>query len=181
MLKNRIANPYVRSLLEWILAIGLAVLLFFIVRQFLFRVAHVTGSSMVPTLSHGDMVVLNRWSYLFSSPRLGDIVAFPNPEDPSEYYIKRVIGIPGDVVDLRDGVFYVNGELLDDAFSYDQVIALGDTVFPVTVPEGRFFVLGDNRNGSLDSRFASVGTIDGSDMVGRVLLRVWPIASFGRV
>ena len=170
-----------RGLAEWIIALGLAVLVFFVVRTFLFRVAHVTGSSMAPTLAHGDMVILNRLSYNFSSPRVGDIVAFPYPENPDENYIKRIIGIPGDVVDLRDGVFFINDTPLDDPFSYETVVFPGDVQFPITVDYGRFFVLGDNRNGSKDSRFATVGTILYRDMIGRVLVRVWPFTSLGRV
>ena len=181
MLKNRIENPFLRGLIEWMLAIGLAFLLFFAAREFVFRVAHVTGSSMEPTLNHGDMVVLNRLIYLFASPRAGDIVAFPYPENPSEFYIKRVVGVPGDIIDLRNGEFIINGQPLDDPFSGDPVLALGDVAFPVVVEEGRFFVLGDNRNGSKDSRFNAVGTVPGRDMVGRVAVRVWPFGALGQV
>jgi len=181
MLKNRIPNPIIRGAVEWLLAIALAALLFFVVRSFLFRTAHVTGNSMEPTLSHGDMVVLNRLSYLFFDPRVGDIVAFPFAEDPSEFYIKRVIAAPGDIVDLRNGLFYVNGEPLDDAFSYYPTVSFGDIRFPITIEDGRYFVLGDNRNGSMDSRFASVGNIRARDMVGRVAIRFYPFNRFGTV
>ena len=136
---------------------------------------------MEPTLLHGDMVILNRFSYLFSTPRLGDIVAFPYPQDPSEYYIKRIIALPGDIVDLRDGAFHVNGMPLADDFSYELILARGDVDFPITIEDGRYFVLGDNRNGSVDSRFQSVGTVQARDMVGRVALRVWPMGRFGQV
>jgi signal peptidase I len=178
---ERQPRPFYKGVLEWLFAIGLAVLLFFVVRNFLFRVAHVTGHSMEPSLNHGDMLILNRFSYLFSDPRLGDIVAFPYPEDPSEYHIKRIVGLPGDVIDLRDSRFFVNGEPLDDAFSHEPVLALGDMVFPITVEEGHYFVLGDNRNGSKDSRFSAVGTIPKRELVGRVLVRFWPFNNLGRV
>jgi len=181
MFKERITNPAVRGLVEWILAIGLAVILFFGLRMFLFRVAHVSGFSMAPTLSDGDRVILNRAAVVFGTPRAGDIVAFPYPNNPSEYYIKRVIGVPGDIVDLINGSFYVNGEPLRDAFSYDEIWSTGNVVFPVTVEEGRVFVLGDNRNSSKDSRYTTVGTISNSDILGRVLVRVWPIGTFGQV
>ena len=181
MLKNRIQNPTLRTIAEWLISIGLAVLLFLVVRSFLFRVAHVTGKSMEPTLNHGDMVVLNRFSYLFSSPRVGDIVAFPYPEDPSEFYIKRVIAVPGDTVDLQEGAFVINDSPLDDYFSSETIISMGDVIFPITIEDGRYFVLGDNRNGSMDSRFSTVGTVPAQDMVGRVSVRVWPIGRFGRV
>ena len=181
MFKNRIEDPVLRGIAEWLTAIGLAVLLFFVMRAFVFRVAQVTGNSMEPTLSHGDMVVLNRFSYIFSSPRVGDIVAFPFQGQPNQHYIKRIVAVPGDVVDLRAGVFYINNEPLNDDFSLPPTISLGDVLFPVTVEEGRFFVLGDNRNGSMDSRFTSVGTVPARDMVGRVAIRIFPFDRFGRV
>jgi len=180
-MKVRIGNPFLRGLVEWALTIGLALLLALVIRTFLFRVTRVTGYSMEPSLSHGDVLILNRFSYLFLSPRVGDIVAFPYPENPSEFFIKRVIAVSGDVVDMQDSQFSVNGILLNDDFSDTPVLSHGTIGFPRTVEEGRFFVLGDNRNGSKDSRYASVGTIAGSDMLGRVFVRVWPLASFGRV
>jgi len=167
--------------MEWIFVIVLALLLALITRAFLFRVTRVTGYSMVPTLNHGDVLILNRLTYVFSPPSVGDIVAFPYPENPSEYFIKRVIAAPGDIVDLMDGQFFINGYPLDDAFSEASIRSMGNIVFPVIVEEGRFFVLGDNRNNSQDSRYTTVGNVYGRDMLGRVLVRVWPLSSFGRV
>ena len=180
MLK-KIPNPYVRSLCEWLLAVAAAVLIFLVVRSFVFRFAHVSGNSMEPTLNHGDTVVLSRVHYLFGEPKKGDIVAFPYKENPSEYYIKRVIGVPGDVIDLTDYRFTVNGVPLSDEFSSEAVLALGDVRFPLTVEDGRYFVLGDNRNGSKDSRYAAVGCVPKGQMVGKVVLRVWPHTAFGGV
>lgn len=181
MLENRISNPFLRGLVEWIITILLAAALFFVVRTFLFRNASVTGNSMEPTLNHGDMVILNRLSYQFISPEAGDIVAFPYQGNPSEVFIKRVVGVPGDIVDLRNNQFLINGNPLDDSFSQDLVLALGDVNFPITVEENRFFVLGDNRNGSKDSRFASVGNVPERDMMGKVLVRIWPMNALGQV
>ena len=181
MLVNRISNPILRTIVEWILALVFAFALFFVVRTFIFRIASVEGPSMMPTLQNGDMVFLNRFSYLFIEPQVGDIVAFPNPSNPSQNFIKRIIGSPGDIVDFRAGMFYLNGEPLNDAFSHETVISFGSVQFPVTVEEGRFFVLGDNRNGSMDSRHSSVGNVYSSSMIGRVAFRIWPLTSFGRV
>ena len=180
MFKNKIANPYLRGLLEWVVAVGLAVLFFFIMRNYVFRMAHVTGSSMEPTLSHGDMVVLNRAGWLISGPQVGDVVAFPYRLDPTENYIKRVIALGGATVDLRDGAFYVDDERLDDDFTHERVIFRGDEMFPLVVPDGALFVLGDNRNGSKDSRFTAVGSVPYQEVVGRVSVRVWPFRSMGR-
>jgi len=180
MLTNRISNPILRNIVEWILALGLALLLYFVARTFFFRLATVSGPSMLPSLRDGDMVFLNRFSYLFIEPQVGDIVAFPNPNDPSEHYIKRVIGAPGDIIDIRVGVIYINEFPLDDSFSHERVSA-GDIHFPITVEEGYFFVLGDNRNQSMDSRNTAVGNVPGRVMVGRVAFRLWPLNALGRV
>ena len=179
--KREKSSSAVRGLIEWVLAIGLAVVLFFVLRMFLFRVAHVSGDSMMPTLENGDMLILNRAAIVFGEPRTGDIVAFPYPNNPYEHHIKRVIAVYGDVVDLANGRFIVNGNYLNDNFSHEEIWVVGDTVFPVTVGQGRVFVLGDNRNGSKDSRYASVGTIANQDIIGRVLVRVWPIDTLGQV
>jgi signal peptidase I len=181
---NRIENPWLRGAAEWLISIGLAVLLFFVVRGFVFRTANVDGHSMAPTLEHGDMVILNRFAYVVSTPRAGDIVAFPNPENPDENFIKRVIAVPGDIVDFRDGFFYVNYERLNDEFSLEPTLVTSGfnfVVFPLIVEEEHYFVLGDNRNGSQDSRFASVGNIYAREMIGRATIRFWPFGRFGRV
>lgn len=181
MFKFRIENPFLRGLVEWIVVIGLAILLALLTRNFIFRVTRVTGYSMNPTLNHGDVLILNRFSYLFTSPRVGDIVAFPYPSDPSEFFIKRVIAASGDIVDIQDNQFTVNGILLEDSFSAGTVRSVGNVNFPLTIDEGYFFVLGDNRNASRDSRYTSVGNVRGNEMLGRSFIRIWPIANFGRV
>ena len=183
MFGRKIENKLVNNIIEWLLSIALAILVFLVMRTFVFRVAQVTGFSMEPTLTDGDFVLLNRFNYLFSSPRVGDIIAFPPYEDrPYRFYIKRIVALPGDVVDLVDMQFVINGEVLEDDFSYEPILGfIGAIDFPHEVEEGRFFVLGDNRNGSMDSRFASVGTIPAEAMVGRVSLRIWPRGRIGQV
>ncbi|MCL2361002.1 MAG: signal peptidase I [Defluviitaleaceae bacterium] len=181
MLKKRISNPVVRGLVEWAIAIGLAFLLFFVLRMYVFRVAHVSGESMHPTLHDGDRVILNRAAIVFGEPQVGDIVAYPYPGNPSEYHIKRVIGVYGDVVDFVNGGFIVNGTPLEDDFSHEVVWSMGNVYFPLTVEEGRVFVLGDNRNASKDSRYSTVGTVANDDIIGRVLVRIWPFDSLGQV
>ncbi|MDR1664418.1 MAG: signal peptidase I [Clostridiales bacterium] len=171
---DRIQNPIARNLVEWLLILLVAVFLFLILRFFVFRIANVDGDSMEPTLKDRDLVVLSRLTYFFTDPKPGEIVAFPYKENPSDYYIKRIVGSPGDVIDLVDRRFMINGEPLEDDFSEEAIISLGDARFPITVPEGQYFVLGDNRNGSKDSRFSSVGCIPKEKMVGKVIFRLWP-------
>ena len=180
MLKRYIKNPILLSLAEWAVAFGFAAILFFVASRFIFRIAQVDGISMEPSLAHGDFVILNRLSYFFSNPRIDDIVAFPNPGEPDIVIIKRIIARPGDEVDFRYDSFYINGYRLDDPFSY-ELRRHGDVVFPIIIEDNMYFVLGDNRNRSLDSRFVSVGNIPHNNMVGRVWIRIWPLSSFGRV
>ena len=181
MFYDRIKNPWLREAADWLVSIGLAVLLFFVVREFVFRTARVDGNSMLPTLEHGDMVILNRFAYVVGTPRVGDIVAFPYAENPSEHYIKRIIAAPGDIVNLREGLFWVNDVMLQDDFSDELVISTGDVVFPIEIDEGHYFVLGDNRNGSQDSRFTKVGTIPANEMIGKATVPIWPLGRIGSV
>ncbi|MCL2420455.1 MAG: signal peptidase I [Defluviitaleaceae bacterium] len=174
-------KTFIKNLMEWAVAIVAALVLFFFVRNYVFRVADVNGHSMEPTLSHGDMVVLSRVGYWFGEPEAGDIIAFPFRENPSEYYIKRIIGTPGDVVDFQNSRFIVNGQELDYDFAQVDTMSQGDTTLPVTVEDGYFFVLGDNRNFSKDSRYQAVGAISERDMLGRVVIRFWPLDRFGTV
>lgn len=174
MLTKHIKNPFLRNLAEWAIAALAAFILFLFMRNFVFRIADVDGHSMEPTLSHGDFVLLSRVGYWFGEPQTGDIIAFPFREDPTKKYIKRIMGIPGDVVDFQDNRFTVNGEDLDFGFGQQDIISAGDIDLPLTIGEGEFFVLGDNRNSSMDSRYLSVGSIREHDMLGRVVVRLWP-------
>ena len=181
MLTKNIENPFLKSLMEWVIAALAALILFLFMRNFVFRVADVNGHSMEPTLSHGDFVLLSRVGYWFGDPQLGDIIAFPFQGDPSEFYIKRIMGVPGDVVDFQDNRFVINGQVPDFEFAGVDTISRGDIYLPMTVAEGEYFVLGDNRNSSKDSRYQSVGSIHEQDMLGRVVIRFWPLNRFGPV
>jgi len=178
-----IPSPLIRTIVEWLIAATFAFLLFLFLRNFVFRIADVSGISMEPTLSNNDMVLLTRVGYWFNDPVPGDIIAFPYQENPSEHFIKRVFGVPGDVIDFDFELarFTINGEVPDFDIGTTHIFDAGDIEYPYTVPDGHFFVLGDNRNMSKDSRFQSVGSIPKEDIVGKVVLRFWPFASFGGV
>jgi len=180
-LTRRIKNPTLRNIAEWVVAGLFAFVLFLFVRNFVFRVADVNGHSMEPTLSHGDFVILSRIPFWFNEPQVGDIVAFPYRADPSEFYIKRIVAVPGDVVDFQNNRFLINGYESEYDFANVDARSGGNIVLPVTILDGEFFVLGDNRNASKDSRYRSVGTITQSDMVGKVAIRFWPLNNFGPV
>ena len=185
MLKKWIPNNTARNIVEWAIVLVAAAILAFVVNTFLAQTANVTGDSMVPTLAHDDVVVVNKLAYRFGKPKYNDIVVFPyegNPWDDGDqkYYIKRVIGLPGDEMDWQNGAFLRNGEKLNDAFSEAETMA-GTVKFPLTVPEGTCFVLGDNRNVSDDSRYTAVGCMPFGKLVGKVSLRVLPFSKIGGV
>ena len=179
--EQNLLNSFLNWLKEWLIAIALGLALFAFLRTFVFRLADVNGSSMEPTLSHGDFILLDRTRYLWSSPRIGDMIAFPFAANPQEYFMKRIIGVPGDVIDFNGVAFTSNGVPYDYWFEQSRVERLGDVVFPIVLKEDQYFVIGDNINVSQDSRFTNVGLISSSDMIGRAVFRIWPLSRFGRI
>jgi len=180
MLKKWIPNDSIRNIAEWILVLAAAALFAFLINTFLARTASVEGNSMTPTLEHGDVVLVNKLSYLFGTPQYDDIVVFPFTGNQGKHYIKRIIGLPGDEMNWIEGYFYRNGEPLADSFATEWVSG-GSVEFPLVVPEGSCFVLGDNRWVSEDSRYTEVGCMPFEKLVGKVSLRLLPFASFGGV
>ena len=176
-----IKNNVVKHISEWAVAIAIALLVFLLLDSFVVKSARVDGISMYPTYNHADRVLINRLVYLFSEPQLGDVVAFPYAANPSDHYIKRIVGMPGDVMDFNNGFIYRNGTRLDDDFVDDTHVSPGTVVFPLVVEDGAYFVLGDNRRISEDSRFVAVGNVPRQDIIGRVNFRWLPLNRFGFV
>ncbi|MBK8025428.1 MAG: signal peptidase I [Chloroflexi bacterium] len=138
----------------------------------------VEGASMEPNFHTGEYIVVSRVSYLFSDPTRGDIVVFHYPNNPQQDYIKRVIGLPGDTVEIRDRQVYVNGEMLNEPYINEPCAnSCPDRVWEVGPDE--FFVMGDNRNHSSDSR--AFGMVGRQFIVGEALLRYFPINKIGSV
>ena len=135
----------------------------------------VDGDSMLPTMVSGEYVVINRLSYRFGSPQPGDIIVFHFPRDPKEEYIKRVIGLPGDIVEVMNGAVYVNGQPLVENYLSVKMNYNGKW----EVPAGQLFVLGDNRNNSSDSH--DWGTVPMDYVVGKAVLVYWPPPSWGLI
>lgn len=156
---------------EWIQAILIAIIAALLIRSFLFETIQIYQISMNPTFNEDDRVIISKVSYWFSSPKHGDIIVFmpPNKEHP---YIKRVIGTPGDRVAIQDGDLYLNGRTLDEPYIKEK---MAWDFEEVTVPEGTVFVMGDNRNSSMDSRNSSIGFIPFKDIWGKVKLCYWPL------
>jgi signal peptidase I len=167
------------EIFTWVRDIAIALLAVWIIITFVGQMTNVIGESMMPTLKDGDRVVIDKLSYRFGEPDRFDIVVFPYKKNPSLNYIKRIIGLPGDTVDIQEGKVVVNGERVDAEMGFDLIEDYGDNL-PLTVPDGEYFVMGDNRNNSSDSRYSDVGTIKKSDIIGRALWRIWPLSSIGK-
>jgi len=152
-------------------AIG-ALILALLIMTFVGRAFTVEGPSMLPTLHSGERVVVERVTYLFREPHRGEVIVFRYPLNPREYFVKRVVGLPGDRVAIKDGYLWVNGQRVEE----DYINARALRNFPeVEVPEGHYFVMGDNRNNSEDSRDPRVGFIPRELVVGRAIWRYWPV------
>jgi signal peptidase I len=142
----------------------------------------VSGHSMEPNFQNGDFILTNKIAYKMGDPKRGDIVIFKSPKDKSIDYIKRVIGLPGETVELRGGVFYINNKPLDEKYDYNKPV-YGESFLhenePFTVPAGMYFCVGDNRPGSSDSR--DFGPIAKEDFIGQAILRYWPVNTAGMI
>lgn len=140
----------------------------------------VKGSSMETTLSDGDNLIVDKISYRFKDPQRFDIIVFPFQYEDNTFYIKRIIGLPGETVQIdTEGRIYINDELLDESYGREVIKDPGRAILPVTLGEDEYFVMGDNRNNSTDSRTDLVGNIHRSDIIGRAWVRIYPFDSFG--
>ncbi|MCR4955911.1 MAG: signal peptidase I [Lachnospiraceae bacterium] len=142
----------------------------------------VVGESMKETLQDGDNLVVDKLSYNFSDPKRFDIIVFPYEYEENTYYIKRIIGLPGETVKINTkGEIFINGELLEEHYGREVMEYSGLAEQGVTLGKDEYFVLGDNRNESEDSRFEDVGCIHKDKIIGRAVLRIYPFSSFGKI
>lgn len=184
MAKNKKTSP-ARELLGWIVYIGIIVVLTWFIITFIGMRTRVVGSSMETTLSDGDNLIVDKLSYRFKDPERFDIVVFPHVEDSGEktHYIKRIIGLPGETVQIINGQVYINGQVLDsDGYGLETMrdLVSGELGFtPLTLGEDEYFVLGDNRNNSSDSRNPKVGVLTRKELTGKALIRIYPFNKFG--
>jgi signal peptidase I len=162
----------IRHITGWIVDIAVALALaWFCLHSFGTQV-QIAGQSMSPLLESGDVVLMNRLIYDISSPRVGDVVVFEREDHKQN--VKRVMGVPGDVVQIMDGWLYINGERYEDEDLGAAVLA-GIAESPVELGEGEYFLLGDNRDCSEDSRFANVGNVKEEQILGKVWLCILPV------
>ena len=175
-----------KSVLKEILSTSLYLLSVLIVTYliitFVGQRTEVNGSSMESTLQHGDNLIVDKISYRFSDPKRFDIVVFPFQYEEDTYYIKRIIGLPGEIVQIdTDGVIYINGEVLHESYGLEVIKDPGRAIEPITLGEDEYFVMGDNRNNSTDSRTELVGNVKRSELIGKAWVRIYPFNKFGKL
>ncbi|PWJ51023.1 signal peptidase I [Faecalicatena contorta] len=169
----------IRELFGWIVYILIIVGLTYLIITFVGQRTRVSGSSMETTLSDGDNLIVDKISYRFGEPKRYEIIVFPYQYEENTYYIKRIIGLPGETVQVMDGDVYINGQKLDENYGNEAMQDSGIAGEPITLGEDEYFVLGDNRNHSADSRDDSVGVLHREDLLGRAWIRIWPFNKFG--
>ena len=170
------------EVLSWIGSIAIIVVLAYITVAFFGRQTKVVGQAMSPTLVSGETVWVNKLSYVLGKPRQGDLVVFlPNGNEKSHYYIRRVVACPGDTVMIKDGAVYVNGSIYKEKVETPAIEDPGLAAEEITLASDEYFLLGDNRNDSEDSRFANIGNVKRDYLVGKPWFHFRSIRKFGFV
>ena len=160
---------------EWTKSLLIALVLAFLIRQFFFAIFMVDGESMVPTLQNKERLIVNKIVYDLHKPEYGDILVFKYPSDQTKDFIKRVIGLPGDKIEIRNYKVIRNGKELDEPYIAEPTAPNEQTY---TVPDNTVFVMGDNRNYSKDSRDPQVGYVPLNLVIGRAEVVWWPLGNF---
>ena len=168
-----------RSLGGTLLYLLVIVLLTWVIVTFVGQRTKVDGHSMEPTLSDGDNLIVDKLSYRFRDPERYDIIVFPYQHAENTYYIKRIIGLPGETVQVIDGYMYINGKKLDEHYGAEVMEDPGIAAEPIKLGDDEYFVLGDTRNHSSDSRVASVGVLTRDMLIGRAWVRIYPFNKIG--
>lgn len=168
-----------QEILSLVLYIAFVLLLTFLVVRYVGQRTAVDGQSMENTLYNKDQLIVDKISYRFKDPERFDIIVFPFLYQENTYYIKRIIGLPGETVQIQDGDIYINGKILEEDYGKETMISSGRAINEIQLGDDEYFVLGDNRNHSEDSRFADVGNIKRSDIIGKAFVRIWPLNRFG--
>lgn len=174
------------SILKEILSFSvylLFVLVFaYLIVRFVGQRTEVIGESMRETLQDGDNLIVDKITYRFGDPERFDIVVFPYRYEKDTLYVKRIIGLPGETVQItEDGEIYINGERLYEFYGREVMLNPGRAITPILLSDDEYFVLGDNRNYSSDSRYDDVGSIKRKDIVGKAFVRIWPLNSIGKI
>ena len=170
-----------KELGSWILYFLFVIVITYLIITFVGQRTKVDGHSMEPALSNGDNLIVDKLSFRFRDPQRYEVIVFPYQHAENTYYIKRIIGLPGETVQVKDGAVYINGEQLDEHFGAESMVNAGIAAEPITLGEDEYFVLGDNRNHSSDSREPSVGVLKRDQLIGRAWVRIYPFNKIGVV
>ena len=173
-------SSVMRETISFILYIAIVFLLTYLVIHYVGQRTQVSGTSMEYTLRDGDNLIVDKISYRFHKPERYDIIVFPFQYEENTYYIKRIIGLPGEKIQIsEDGAIYINGKVLEESYGREVMEDPGQAEEPIELDDDEYFVLGDNRNASSDSRDPSVGVIHEEDIIGRAWLRIYPFDKMG--
>ena len=175
---NRIMRELLNTAIYLLCVLGAV----WLVITFVGQRTEVEGASMENTLHNGDNLIVDKLSYRFHDPERFDIIVFPFQFQDNTYYIKRIIGLPGETVQIMDdGSIYINGEKLEENYGMEVIKpeTIGRAAEPIELGDDEYFVMGDNRNNSSDSRTDKVGNIKRENIIGKAWLRIWPVSDFG--
>lgn len=166
--KKRLNPKVIKDIFELIVGGFIAIFLAFVIVFSVGMRTSVIGDSMEPVLYNGQEILMNRVLYRLSMPKRGDVIVFlPNGNQNSHYYVKRVVGLPGETIQIKDGSVYINGVLLEEDDSFDKMAEAGIAGNELLLASDEFFVLGDNRNSSEDSRSGNVGAVKRDNIIGK--------------
>jgi len=163
---------------EIIEVVIIALIIVIPIRYFIFQPFLVYGQSMEPNFETGDYLIIDEISYRFREPQRGEVIVFISPQDFSKRYIKRIIGLPGEILEIKDGKVFINNKLLDEKSYFPQPIETPGNI-SIKLNKDEYFVLGDNRWASSDSRYW--GPLNKKNIIGRVFLRAWPFTAFTKI
>lgn len=175
---NRIMRELLNTAIYLLCVLGAV----WLVITFVGQRTEVEGASMENTLHNGDNLIVDKLSYRFHDPERFDIIVFPFQFQDNTYYIKRIIGLPGETVQIMDdGSIYINGEKLEENYGMEVIKpeTIGRAAEPIELGDDEYFVMGDNRNNSSDSRTDMVGNIKRENIIGKAWFRIWPVSDFG--
>jgi signal peptidase I len=169
--KKRISPVLIREIFSWLFGIMAAVFLAGVLTYFYGMSTNVVGVSMEPTLNNSQQIFIDRFIYTLSTPKVGDVVVFlPNGNENTHYYVKRIVGVPGDTIEIKEGLLYVN-DLPSEELS-SKIVDGGIAANALTLVGGEYFCIGDNPNNSEDSRSANIGPVKDKDIIGKAWLRL---------
>jgi signal peptidase I len=178
--KEKIENSKAKNVFVWVFEIAVTLAIAALVAITFFQSVTMQESSMEPTLSVGNKYFMDRLVYKISSPKRGDLIVFKtNGSDDAAWHIRRVIGLPGETIQIKDGQIYIDGELYKEGKDFPTIADAGLASSSVTLQNGEYFVLGDNRNNSEDSRYGDIGQVKKKYIVGKLWFTISPIGEIG--